>query len=153
MRAEKESIFIYSKIFPKIGLKATIVFNLWITRSVRNNVLWALRYANVSLRCGRFRVYKPLISQTGFNNAGSREFGLLLLRSSWLPCFGIGVISAVFYTSGNVEDKRVALMIDVMKGSVINRLSVRTRVCILSITGALLEGVAFMTSATCLQST
>ena len=27
------------------------VFNLWITRSVRNKLLWALRYANVSLRC------------------------------------------------------------------------------------------------------
>ena len=27
------------------------VFTLWITRSVRNKLLWALRYANVSLRC------------------------------------------------------------------------------------------------------
>ena len=26
-------------------------FNLWITRSVRNKLPWALRYANVSLRC------------------------------------------------------------------------------------------------------
>ena len=77
----------------------------------------------------------------------------VLLISSCLPCLGMGVISAVFYTSGNVEDKREPLMIDVMKGGVINRLSVRTRVCILSITGALLEGIAFMTSATCLQST
>ena len=106
----------------------------------------------MSLRCGSFRDYKPLLSQTGFDNAGSREIGLLLSISSWLPCLGIGVISAVFDTSGNVEDKREALMIDLMKGSVINRLSVRTRVRIMSITGALLEGIAFMTSATCLQS-
>ena len=27
------------------------VFNLWITRSIRNKLLWTLRYANVSLRC------------------------------------------------------------------------------------------------------
>ena len=27
------------------------VFTMWITRSVRNKLLWALRYANVSLRC------------------------------------------------------------------------------------------------------
>ena len=27
------------------------VFNLWITRSIRNKLLWALRHANVSLRC------------------------------------------------------------------------------------------------------
>ena len=53
---------------------------------------------------------------------------------------------------GNVEAKREALMIDVIKGSVINRLSLRTRVGTLSIPGALLEGIAFMTSATCLQS-
>ena len=26
------------------------VFTLWIPRSVRNKLLWALRYANVSLR-------------------------------------------------------------------------------------------------------
>ena len=44
-------------------------------------------------------------------------------------------------------------MIDVIKGNVINRLSIRTRVRTLSIPGALLEGIAFMTSATCLQST
>ena len=29
-----------------------------------------------------------------------------------MPCLGIGVISAVFQTSGNVEAKREALMID-----------------------------------------
>ena len=45
------------------------------------------------------------------------------------------------------------LMIDVIKGSVINWLSLRTRVGTLSILRALLEGIAFMTSATCLQST
>ena len=28
-----------------------MVFNLWITRSVRNKLLWALRWANVSLGC------------------------------------------------------------------------------------------------------
>ena len=67
----------------------------------------------------------------------------LLLGSSWLPCLGIGVILAVFQTSGNVEAKREALMIDVIKGSVINRLSLRTRVGTLSIPGALLEGIAF----------
>ena len=50
----------------------------------------------------------------------------LLLGSSWLPCLGIGVISAVFQNSGNVEAKREALTIDVIKkGSVINRLSLR----------------------------
>ena len=27
------------------------VFNLWIMCSIRNKLLWALRYANVSLRC------------------------------------------------------------------------------------------------------
>ena len=53
----------------------------------------------------------------------------------------------------SVEAKREALMIDVIKGSVINRLSLRTRVGTLSIPGALLEGIAFMTSATCLQAT
>ena len=86
-------------------------------------------------------------------NTGSREIGLLLLGSSWLPCLGIGVISVVFQNSGNVEAKREALMIDVIKGSVINRLSLRTRVGTLSIPEALLESIAFMTSATCLQST
>ena len=30
-------------------------FKLVITRSVRNELLWALRYTNVSLRCGHFR--------------------------------------------------------------------------------------------------
>ena len=70
-----------------------------------------------------------------------------------MPCFGIGVISAVFQTSGNAEDKREALMIDVIKGRVIGRLSLRTRVGTLSIPGVLLEGIAFMMSATCLHST
>ena len=36
-----------------------------------------------------------------------------------MPCLGIGVISVVFQTSGNVEAKREALMIDVLKGCVI----------------------------------
>ena len=44
-------------------------------------------------------------------------------------------------------------MTDVIKGSVINRLSLRTPVGTLSIQGALLLGIAFMTSATGLQST
>ena len=88
------------------------------------------------------------------DNAGSREIGLLLLRSSCLPCLGIAVILAAFQTSGNVEDKREALAIDVVKGSMIGRLSLSTRLGTLSIPGALsLEGIAFMMSATCLQST
>ena len=29
----------------------TLFSNLWITRSIRNKLLWALWYANVSLRC------------------------------------------------------------------------------------------------------
>ena len=53
-------------------------------------------------------------------------------------CFGS------FQTSGNVEAKREALMIDVIKGSVINRLSLRTRVGTLSIPGALLEGIVLI---------
>ena len=43
-------------------------------------------------------------------------------------------------------------MIDVIKGSAINRLSLTTQVGTLSIPGALLEGIAFVTSATCLDS-
>ena len=49
----------------------TVAFNLWITRSVlRNKLLWALRYANVSLRCrhpssiSRFRTKAPDIKAT-----------------------------------------------------------------------------------------
>ena len=40
-----------------------------------------------------------------------------------MPGLGIGVILAVFQSSGNVEAKREALTSDVIKGSVINRLS------------------------------
>ena len=47
------------------------------------------------------------------------------------------MVSAGFQTSGNVEAKREASIIDVIKGSVINRLSLRTRVGSLSIPGAL----------------
>ena len=32
-------------------IKRRILFNSWITRCVRNKLLWALRYANVSLGC------------------------------------------------------------------------------------------------------
>jgi len=35
----------------EVALTQIRVFNLWITRSVRNKLLWALRYANVSPRC------------------------------------------------------------------------------------------------------
>ena len=42
-----------------------------------------------------------------------------------MPCLVIGVISAVFQIPGNVEDKREALMIDVTKGIIIGRQSVK----------------------------
>ena len=70
-----------------------------------------------------------------------------------MPCLVIGVISAVFQIPGNVEDEREALMIDVTKGSIIGRQSLMTRVGTLSIPGALLEGIAFIMSSTCLHST
>lgn len=63
------------------------------------------------------------------------------------------MISAVFQIPGNVEDEREALMIDVTKGSIIGRQSLMTQVGTLSITGALLEGIAFIMSSTCLHST
>ena len=60
-----------------------------------------------------------------------------------MPCLEIAVILAAFQTSGNVEDKREALTIDVIKGSMIGRLSLSTRLGTLSIPGALiLEGIA-----------
>ena len=77
----------------------------------------------------------------------------LLLGSQCFPCLEIAVILAAFQTSGNVEDKREALTIDVIKGSMIGRLSLRTRLGTLSIPGALILGIAFMMSATCSQST
>ena len=70
-----------------------------------------------------------------------------------MPCLVIGVISAVFQIPGNVEDEREALMIDVTKGIIIGRQSLMTRVSTLSIPGALLEGIAFKMSSTCLHST
>ena len=48
---------------------------------------------------------KLIISHSLANLAGNREIRLLLLGSSWLPCLGIGVILAVFQTSGNFEAK------------------------------------------------
>ena len=56
-----------------------------------------------------------------------------------------------FQIPGNVEDEREALMIDVTKGSIIGRQSLMTRVGTLSIPGALLEGIAFIMSSTCLH--
>ena len=62
----------------------------------------ALFYGKPFLGCqiGDKMIISYSRSQT-FGNAGSREIGLFLLGSSWLPCLGIG--AAVFQTSVNVD--------------------------------------------------
>ena len=44
-----KSTYLHVKLRLELAKKSRI-FNLWITRSVRNKLLWALRYANLSLR-------------------------------------------------------------------------------------------------------
>jgi len=44
-------VLVYVLFYKNLPILA--VFNLWITRSVRNKLLWALRYANVLFRCRR----------------------------------------------------------------------------------------------------
>ena len=45
-----KSTYLQVKLRQELTKKSRI-FNLWITRSVRNKLLWALQYANLSLRC------------------------------------------------------------------------------------------------------
>ena len=42
-------VLVYVLFYKNLPILA--VFNLWITRSVRNKILWAPRYANVLFRC------------------------------------------------------------------------------------------------------
>ena len=45
-----KSTYLHVKLRLELTKKSRI-FNFWITRSVRNKLLWALQYANLSLRC------------------------------------------------------------------------------------------------------
>ena len=80
------------------------------------------------------------LSQT-LDKTGKSEIGLLLFACSWSPSFGRGVTSAVFQHDGNVEELSEALTIDVIAGRIGTRESLITRIGILSIPGALLEGM------------
>ena len=66
--------------------------------------------------------------------------GLLLFGRSASPSLGIGVTSAVFQSDGNVHVTKEALTIDVIAG----------RIGILSIPGALLDGIDVIMHSICL---
>jgi len=75
-------------------------------------------------------------SQT-FDKTGKSEIGLLLFANSWFSVLGGGVTSANFQVVGNMYDVIEVLIIDVITG----RQSFKTRTEILSMPGALFDGI------------
>lgn len=67
--------------------------------------------------------------------------GLLLLGSSWSPSFKISEISAIFQACGKILLVNEAIIIDVISGRIVGRLSLIMRVGILSIPGDLFNGI------------
>ena len=93
-----------------------------------------------------------ILSHT-FDSTGKSEMRLLFLACSASPSLGIGVTSAIFQVLGKVSETKELLMIIVIVGRIAGKQSFITRMVILSIPGALFDGIELMILSTCLFST
>ena len=76
-----------------------------------------------------------------FDKTGKSEIGLLLFANSWFSALGRGTTSANFQIVGNLHVSIDVFIIDVITGRIGARQSFKTRTEILSIPGALFDGI------------
>lgn len=122
-----------------VSVKCHLLFPLWFFVSLsferRYNVNWL--WATLSQK---------------FDGTGNNEMGLLLFACLWSPSLGIGVTSATFQTEGKVEVTKEVLTKDMIAGRIGARQSLIMRIGILSLPGALLDGIDVIISSICLPS-